>query len=197
VSYSPPPPPTLARPPRTGRGLLAIRVLRPPIELEVLVTPLITNHQSPITNPPCHPERSEGSAPVPPAHRTPHTEHRTIHLLSLKAASPGATPPICGSVKVASGPWSLEEGWWKGLRSQREESPGGEEPRAAGARAREGSGTRLSPHPGEPPAGASADPQQANATFRDYWDVELSDGALYRIYRDRKTNAWFADGIYD
>jgi hypothetical protein len=45
--------------------------------------------------------------------------------------------------------------------------------------------------------GASADPEQARATFRDYWDVELSDGALYRIYRDRKTGAWFADGIYD
>ncbi len=37
VSYSPPPPPTLARPPRTGRGLLAVRVLRPPIALEVIV----------------------------------------------------------------------------------------------------------------------------------------------------------------
>ena len=32
---------------------------------------------------------------------------------------------------------------------------------------------------------------------REYWDVELSDGALYRIYRDRKINAWFVDGIYD
>ncbi|HLN59359.1 MAG TPA: hypothetical protein VK416_12435, partial [Thermoanaerobaculia bacterium] len=207
VSYSPPPPPTLARPPRSGRGLLAVRVLRPPIELEVIVESACHPEEqsdegsapvSPtVTNPPCHPERSEGSAPSPPEHRTPNTEHRTIHLLSLKAASPGATLLISGSVKVASGPWSLEEGWWKGLRSQREESPGGEEPRAAGARAREGSGTRLSPHPGEPRAGASADPEQADATFRDYWDVELSDGALYRIYRDRKTNVWFADGIYD
>jgi len=38
---------------------------------------------------------------------------------------------------------------------------------------------------------------QAKATNRDYWDVKLSDGALYRIYRDRVTCAWFADGIYD
>jgi len=38
----------------------------------------------------------------------------------------------------------------------------------------------------------SADPAD-----RDYWDIELSDGALYRIYRDRSTNSWFADGIYD
>ena len=40
-----------------------------------------------------------------------------------------------------------------------------------------------------------ADPDQAEATV--YWDVELSDGALYRIYRDRAANRWFADGVYD
>jgi protein ImuB len=70
----------------------------------------ITNHQSPITNP----------------------------------------PSISGSIKVASGPWSLEESWWS-----------------------------------QTPAD------------RDYWDVELSDGALYRIYQDRATGVWFADGLYD
>jgi hypothetical protein len=32
---------------------------------------------------------------------------------------------------------------------------------------------------------------------RDYWDVELSGGGLYRIYRDRTTGDWFADGMYD
>jgi protein ImuB len=32
---------------------------------------------------------------------------------------------------------------------------------------------------------------------RDYWDIELSDGALYRIFQERKSGAWFADGIYD
>ena len=32
---------------------------------------------------------------------------------------------------------------------------------------------------------------------RDYWDVELSDGGLYRIYRERAAGAWFADGVYD
>jgi hypothetical protein len=33
-------------------------------------------------------------------------------------------------------------------------------------------------------------------TGRDYWDVELT-GGIYRIYRDRATGEWFADGIYD
>ncbi len=62
----------------------------------------------------------------------------------------GATPRIQGLVRVAAGPWSLEDGWWN------------EQP-----------------------------------VERDYWDVELSGGRLYRIYRDRTTGEWFADGMYD
>jgi protein ImuB len=110
--YVPPAPPPSRLPPRDGRGLLAVRVLRPPVALEVI---------------------SEDA-----------------RLVSLKALAPDAPLPIAGSVRVAAGPWSLEEGWW-----------------------------------GETPAD------------RDYWDVELSDGGLYRVYRERKADAWFADGVYD
>ena len=63
---------------------------------------------------------------------------------------------ISGSIKVASGPWSLERA---------------------------------------PPFSLPVCLQ--TPADRDYWDVELSDGALYRIYRDRSTGAWFADGLYD
>jgi hypothetical protein len=69
---------------------------------------------------------------------------------ALRSLAPEAAPPIAGAVRVAAGPWSLEDGWW-----------------------------------GDAPAD------------RDYWDVELSDGGLYRVYRDRKADAWFADGVYD
>lgn len=31
---------------------------------------------------------------------------------------------------------------------------------------------------------------------RDYYDAELSDGCVYRIYRDQRER-WFADGVYD
>jgi hypothetical protein len=62
----------------------------------------------------------------------------------------GAKHEIAGAVRVAAGPWSMEEGWWSG----------------------------------EPAA-------------RDYWDVELSAGGLYRLYRDRGSNLWYADGVYD
>ncbi len=181
VSYAPPPPPTLARPPRGGRGLLCVRVLRPPVELEVLVESRESRVESPPPLPagegggegsqeskiafPCHPEErpvlrsalreggsDEGSAPAASSLTTHNSQLTTpsFRLLSLRTTSPGAQPPISGTVRVASGPWSLEDGWW------------------------------------------SSEPAD-----RDYWDVELSDGALYRIYRDRATNAWFADGIYD
>jgi protein ImuB len=32
---------------------------------------------------------------------------------------------------------------------------------------------------------------------RDYYDAELSDGGIYRIYRDHQSGDWFADGVYD
>jgi hypothetical protein len=72
-----------------------------------------------------------------------------------RIASPAREGPdrrlrIQGRVKVASGPWNLEESWWS------------EEP-----------------------------------VERDYWDVELSDGGLYRVFRHRGSGEWFADGIYD
>jgi hypothetical protein len=32
---------------------------------------------------------------------------------------------------------------------------------------------------------------------RDEWDVSLSDGAVYRLFRDRDAERWFIDGIVD
>ena len=123
--FAPPSPPRMRPAPREGRGLLAVRVLRPPVALEV------------------HTEDRHPS----PSGRGSRGEGRPT---ALKTLSPDAAPPISGAVRVCAGPWSLEDGWW-----------------------------------GDAPAD------------RDYWDVELSDGGLYRIYRDRAAGAWFADGVYD
>jgi hypothetical protein len=40
---------------------------------------------------------------------------------------------------------------------------------------------------------------QAYQTYwdRDEWDVALNDGAVYRIFRDRGTDAWFIEAIVD
>ena len=32
---------------------------------------------------------------------------------------------------------------------------------------------------------------------RDYYDLELSDGGLYRCYREQAAGRWFVDGVYD
>lgn len=88
--------------------------------------------------------RGEGTIFTSPDHPIP--SHRP---LSLKSA-PGSSIEIHGSVRVAAGPWSVEEAWWSDAPAE-----------------------------------------------RDYWDVELSDGGLYRVFRDRRGDAWFADGLYD
>ena len=49
-------------------------------------------------------------------------------------------------------------------------------------------------------ASASSDkpwPVEVKAWERDEWDVTLSDGATYRIFRERDTDAWFIEGVVD
>ena len=149
TGYAAPPPPPMRLPPRAGRGLLSVRVLRPPVPLEVIVGEEALNSQLSAvsrSNGPPHPN------PLPPARgEREFVEGGDLspRLLSLKSP-PDAALAIAGTVRVAAGPWSLEEGWW---------------------------------------TDSGAD--------RDYWDVELSDGGLYRIYRARNGGEWFADGVYD
>ena len=103
-----------------GRGLLAVRTLRPPVPVEVLHGEAVGRSRQPV-------------------------EVRTV-----VAEETAKRPRVQGRVRIASGPWRLEERWW-------EEQP----------------------------------------VARDYWDVELADGGLYRLYRDRASGDWFVDGIYD
>ncbi len=152
-AYTPPPPPEIESPPPRGRGLLGARTFRPPIPLEVITGGAPPDGASGtgtgVVDTVAEPASAYGSEPPPlPA----------VRLLSI-TNQPGNTqateetakrPTIQGKVRVASGPWNLEEEWWS------------EQP-----------------------------------VDRDYWDVELSDGGIYRIYQDRRSREWFADGIYD
>ena len=160
TGYLAPPPPPIRLPPRAGRGLLAVRVLRPPVPLEVLTSPDsvrsgLGGTDSVGAGLGCRRPSDDasycrgvifGGRTAPARDEACDSYHRPYAVKS----PPDAAPPIAGSVRVAAGPWSLEEGWWS-------DSP--------------------------------AD--------RDYWDIELSDGGLYRIYRARTGGAWFADGVYD
>jgi protein ImuB len=46
-------------------------------------------------------------------------------------------------------------------------------------------------------AGRAGQAGGTGAWDRDEWDVALNDGAVYRIFRDRSTDAWFIEAIVD
>ncbi|HUP25201.1 MAG TPA: DNA polymerase Y family protein [Thermoanaerobaculia bacterium] len=171
VEYTPPPPPKVRPRPEPGRGLLAVRVMRPPVALEVVTE----------SSTPARPVAGRGQAGwvaegvqslarEPGIFRPIRGRERPVTISTPVSANEGTAasaapaapaaretsspkprlPRIQGKVRVASGPWELEERWWAEDRTE-----------------------------------------------RDYWDVELEDGALYRIYRDRRSEHWVADGVYD
>jgi protein ImuB len=77
-----------------------------------------------------------------------------------------------GAVMHGAGPWRTSGEWWKSeVRSQKSEDD------ARG----QTSDFRL----------------QTFCWDRDEWDLLLSDGAVYRVFRDRDANSWFIDAIVD
>lgn len=132
VAFVPPPPPLVLEraAARQGRGLLGVRALRPPLPLEV-----ITEESAPgaTDRPP------ETARPIEVSPATANGGEDTARRMEIR-----------GGIRVAAGPWALEEGWWSDKPADRE-----------------------------------------------YWDVELFGGSVYRLFRDRTTGDWFADGIYD
>ena len=81
--FHPPPPPSMRRSPRPSRGILAVRAIRPPIPLEVIV-------------------EEPGGKP------------RSVRSLAPPGDGKEKPLEINGPVRVASGPWKMEEGWWSG-----------------------------------------------------------------------------------
>jgi protein ImuB len=99
-------------------GLLAVRAIRPPVEIEVITKP---------------------GRPQP----------APVEVRPLAGGAPGG-PRVQGAAKAASGPWTLEESWW-----------------------------------------------DEDAADREYWDLELTDQGIYRVFRDAGSGRWYADGVYD
>jgi protein ImuB len=79
-----------------------------------------------------------------------------------------------GHVETHAGPWRTSGGWWVEATDVHRDKP------------RRHEGTSVSPWP-----------VGAKAWERDEWDVTLSDGATYRVFRERDTDAWFIDGVVD
>jgi protein ImuB len=76
-----------------------------------------------------------------------------------------------GRIEKCAGPWRTSGQWWAA-----EPSGLGEAGRASEA--------------GK--AGKTNEPWD-----RDEWDVTVSDGATYRLFRERDANTWFIDGVLD
>jgi hypothetical protein len=79
-----------------------------------------------------------------------------------------------GRVETCAGPWRTSGAWWvsdaeKNLKNLRVSVP---------------------PWPVEVK-------DVSSGWDRDEWDVTVSDGATYRLFRERHTDAWFIEGIVD
>jgi protein ImuB len=109
--FTPPPPPETRRKPDKSRGLLATRVFRPPLPVEVIK------------------READGET----------------RITSIKGEG-----DVCGIVRMSSGPFRIESSWWS-----------------------------------EAPAA------------REYWDVELEKGGVYRVYQSATSADWFVDARYD
>jgi hypothetical protein len=80
-----------------------------------------------------------------------------------------------GGVETCAGPWRTSGEWWG--TGKRDSGLGTREPGAPSD-----PGSRI---PGPEP------------WDHDEWDVTLTDGATYRLFRARDTGRWFVDGVAD
>jgi nucleotidyltransferase/DNA polymerase involved in DNA repair len=121
--YDPPPPPVWSEDrgpvcgPQPGeekpagrkrRSFLAVRVLRPPVEVEVVVEE--ERRQSTVDSS----QSLDSRRPQMKAENSHASSLCPVHLTSIRTEVPEPhAPAIAGRVRVASGPWKMEEGWWR------------------------------------------------------------------------------------
>jgi protein ImuB len=97
-----------------------------------------------------------------------------------------------GAVDSCAGPWRTSGAWWEagirdsglGIREPEAREPGAREHRTPGP------GTWKSRIP---------DPESRIPVpwDRDEWDVALTDGPTYRLFRERHSDKWFLEGVVD
>jgi len=132
--FSPPPPPDVRRTPARARGLLAVRTFRPPIPIEVTTREAAGDDVQIAT--------IRSLAEVISDTQPPKSDSRP-------RVEAGAKIEIAGTVRICSGPWRVEEGWWRD-----------------------------------------------RPDIREYWDVELERGGVYRVFRGGSAE-WFVDARYE
>ncbi len=84
---------------------------------------------------------------------------------------------VCARVVSAAGPWRRRGEWWADVANGSGDAIGIEE------QVRNANGLTSASTP---------------ATYaRDYYDLALADGGIYRVYCDLYSGKWFVDGLYD
>ncbi len=103
-----------------------------------------------------------------------------------------------GVVAAAAGPWRTSGDWWRVADVRGEEACSGRAQRVEGACPEQGRQPGVGRVEGAcPEQGRQPGVGRVEGWNRDEWDVALSDGGLYRLYRDRSADRWFVDGIVD
>jgi hypothetical protein len=91
---------------------------------------------------------------------------------------------LCARVISAAGPWRRQGEWWAGAHADRTH------PDADRDAARHGDAASMS-------AAGFIDAAAPAAYARDYYDLALADGGVYRVYCDLSSGQWFLEGLYD
>ena len=121
--------------------------------------------------------------PVPVRVRAEHDRpmHVTIDRIAWNGSRvPGPESRLCGGrVQASAGPWRSSGGWWTDS----------DRPRGHGEHPNSSACLRVS--------GARDQREGGGQWDRDEWDVTLSDGTTYRVFRDRATAAWFLEAVVD
>jgi hypothetical protein len=100
-----------------------------------------------------------------------HLGSRITDPIGSRIAVPGSQ--LGGCVQACAGPWRTSGHWWTDKpQADREKTT-------------------------SPCLCVSVARSRCEEWDRDEWDVTLSDGATYRIFRERASHAWFVDGSYD
>ena len=95
-----------------------------------------------------------------------------------------------GAVTQCAGPWRTSGEWW--LEGAGGSSGSGRSGRSGGENSVSSTHKTYQTYPTH--LSYSTHPSSWD---RDEWDVSLSDGAVYRVFRDRDANSWFIDAIVD
>ncbi len=119
--------------------------------------------------------------------------HRPVHVATDRRGV------ATGRVTACAGPWRTSGCWWT---VDADPAVGGRRLAVDGKDRAPQARTVNSPLP-DPSArqrveGPTAHRRGDSGPFdRDEWDVALTDGAVYRLFRDRQADTWFVEGCYD